>query len=527
MRLRDAAASVGLTLKDLGERLGVSRPTIYAYSTGALPLSKERIHQLSEITGRPKQFFEIHSSNVEGGHDFDLLKQTIDALLSAPNRMLATKLALRGAKIERDRGEIHNSAELELKAGNALLAEGNYLEAVERLSSARETFLKIGQPAFAARCSQSLGYALINLGRLERARSAFEDSEANADPACAWKGTVSLAALSEREGDYEAAESRLRKILDTADRGSGAMAYATFSLATLRGSTGDYRASYELNQDCLRLAVEGGYKDQVLERYIQLGFAALWLGQYEAGSLWLIRAVDGATHLGDNARLTYGKLAIARMQMVCGKLGDARQTCVEVLSEATAKEYRRSEAKALCLLAEVAYSRRDWEQARDYGMQAVSFCETHTYPMGSFLSRAIVSASLVQMKEVNRARSNWELAHQNKEHQSLPFFSAAAQSVEAILAAAEGDVKSAFKNSRQALATLDSLGLKPFAAAERTRFAAYCATLGDKAQETSARTQLEGWRTQRAAMRIHRGLREQIETDAIDGAVVEVGFTHG
>ncbi len=406
-RLREAAGQLGLTLRELGERIGVSSPTIYAYSTGALPISAERRRRLAELTGRSEDFFIAEEAGAKRGFDKESLKRTLQALLGSPNHHLAVEVALDNSQALLSKGDQHGAAELEHIAGKAYLAQGLYLEALEHLNLARAGFLSTEHIHESALCSQSMGYALINLGRLERARAAFEYAEKCLKPEKRWMGSVSLASLAEREGRFDEAEELLSKLNSKTDLGPDARAYAMFARASLHLALGQWTACYDLNIECLRLASDLKLHDQVLERLIQLGIASTWKGEYEEASLWLMRAVDGAQQRGDLARETYAQIAMARLLCMAGYPKEAKERCVRWLAKATEKEYRRSEALGLSLMGEITYAQRDFGAARDYGVQSAAFCETHQYPVQALFSSALVICASMHSERQPLNEAEW------------------------------------------------------------------------------------------------------------------------
>ena len=174
-QIRTAASEAGLTLRALGDKLGVSRPTIYAYVSGALQVPQSRIAQISAATGKEIDFFEI-GNGAEKPYDATDRIRLIDAMLSPPDPRAASKMATAVAERVEELESPTDLARLLFRAGNALLQHGEYMDAAQHLDQARRMFVTAGNLQAAAACNQSLGYCWTNLGQLDRARACFEFS---------------------------------------------------------------------------------------------------------------------------------------------------------------------------------------------------------------------------------------------------------------------------------------------------------------------------------------------------------------
>lgn len=392
-QIRAAASEAGLTLRALGDKLGVSRPTIYAYVSGALQVPQSRLAQISAATGKEISFFES-TENSERFFDAKDRIRLIDALLSPPDPKAASRMATAVAERIEELESPTDLARLLFRAGNALLQHGEYMDASQHLEQARRLFVSAGNVAAAAGCSQSLGYCWTNLGHLSRARLCFEFSREHSDANSKWIGEVSLAALAEREGEFTEAEAKLAELQRREGLPSEAYAYVASNKANLLGTRGLYTAALGSIEVALALAYRERLADQVAELLIQKGTALTLLGDFEGASLALVRASDVTFSLGDEARTTLQQLAWGRLLAFLGRLSDARKTIVLAMATATRGRYRRSEALALSLLAEISWARGDIDQAHDYAVQAISHCETHQYPAEE--AKAKVSLALAE-----------------------------------------------------------------------------------------------------------------------------------
>lgn len=501
-RIKAAASSAGLSLQELGRLIGVSRPTIYAYASGTLRVSPKRLKQIAEVTGQSGAFFSPRAAAADSRRP---LEELIEALLSNADLARAIEIVAREVETAAAYGRQHELAPVQRRLGNALLLDGDYLEAVGHLQAARNGFLARQQLAEAASCSQSLGYAFINTGRLDRAKACFEEAIEALAPDQRWKGEVSLAALAERTGDLADARTRLDRLLADEALSAAARTYVLANLASLHAAAGQWSHAEILNRQALTST--SGTTDQSLERFIQIGRCLLRQGQLEESSLWLARALDGARLLGDKARLGYAGLLGARLLFTAGYPAEARRLALQCHRDAILNEHRRSEAEARLLLAEIAFSRNELETAADYAAQTVAFCEAHQYPIIGLYARSLESVAL--------ARSGQPVTCPDATLQvSADALGAPVAWVKAAcaLAASTSDPDRAIESSREAIEHATSAGDLLFASAERKRYAEYLASSG-RSEEAAQQSRIceefsRGW----TRLNIHRFGPDDIQT---------------
>lgn len=516
-RIRLAAAQVGLSVRELGQRIGVSRPTIYAYIAGRLAASPQRLQKIAEVTGKPIEFF------VGAARDTQVLAQPItemvEALLSQPDRTRACMLALEGAAAFDAEGSFASAAALEHQAGNVLVLEGDYLEAISHLTSARNSYLKAGLSEEAAACSQSLGYAYINVGKIERAEACFDEALRELPPERRWIGEVSMAALDERVGNFAGAETRLDALQRHNGLSAAGRAFVLFNQASLSGTRGFYSQCYERNLEALPEARRLRAYDQVAERHVQLARAAIKMGRLEESSLWLVRAFEAIEISGDNARRVLAEIVLSRLLMVCGDLQRARRTAVRALGEATKHEYRRSQAMTLELLAEIAIARGDLDQAQDYAHQAATFSDKNTYPVSAYTSQLIGSyAATVAGEAPNPIETNLDV-------ETLGYPRALRSSLRALEKLKRQEPLAAVETSDEAITLAEACGAKLLAMAEAKRLIEYRRHAG-LAPDAALQEAVESCRTFVEAQRPHIPQEDGLETRTLSPEMKGGGFAH-
>lgn len=399
-RIKQAVQHAGITLRELADKMGVSRPTIYAYVSGALRVPKARIRAIAEVTGCAPEFFEVPSNKHDSIDNYrELAIELIDGLLSNPNPEKAIAVAQQvAADLELQDGELEK-AMLWQRIGNALTLSGKYLEAVPYIEQAQSWYQMTNRQVDASDCAQSLGYCYINLGQLEKAAASFEYALQHAPDQTRWKPVISLAGLAERKGNFEEAMERLNAITDEDKLGDAILAYIKANQASLSATRGLWNDALTLNLKALEYARAAGLQDQITERRIQIAKAYLHQGLIEQASLWLVRALDAARMTKDTARETLAQLVQASLQATLGDWKAARETTIQALTTATRQQYRRSEACALLQLVEIANARQDYESARDYALQALSFGEAHSYYVVTCVAQLQLARVMLELDE--------------------------------------------------------------------------------------------------------------------------------
>jgi len=430
-QIRIAANNAGMTLKTLGQKLGVSKPTIYAYATGALHVPENRLKSIAEITGHDIEFFS--SPPAEEGQDLGNQLKLIDATLSPPDPRTASRLALAVIEREPDSDDALELAKLSFRAGNALLQHGDYLDAIQQLEHARRCFLKLGYVDFAANASQSLGFCYINLGRLEKAKDSFAYARDHLPPDQRWMGLIAMAALAERLGEFDQAGRELEKLLQTKKLQPEPLAYVIANLATLRCSRTDWQGALPFIEQALSAAHQNRQADLCVEMLVLLSQVLSREGRFAQASENLIRAYDIVLGLGDQSRQALVDAAWAELAMFAGELEEARSRAVSALSLATRGGYLRSEGVSLRVLAETALLRGDTMQCRDYAIQALSHAESHRYPVHAALASTVLAKAYIALGDPEKAESLKASAERTAFDLKLPEVEAIVESVTMLL----------------------------------------------------------------------------------------------
>lgn len=411
-RLREAAQDAGMTLRELGDKMGVSRPTIYAYASGALRMNERRIQQVAQITGRPVGFFEPR--NVEDLDPRSSMIQSfklIDALLAPPSPTKATQAAQEALESNKEAETPAIRAELQRRLGNSLTQTGDYVGAVRQLEAALVTFANEGNSEKQAQCLQTLGVCYLSLGQVEPARRSFEDALTHHERPTKWKAQVALAALSERIGDFEAAEQQLSLLLDDPSLDDIALTYVRANYASIVCARGRWKSGFAQTETALQSAFAAGLNDQVAELLIQSAMSLAWLGRLEEATMMVVRARDVSFTLKDEARGTLADIAQAHLLYGFGRKETARDAVSSAYARAMAGQYRRSESLALLLKSELAFERDDHLGAYELATQVVSHATAHQLVVAAAQGNTVMAKALGMLERhqeaeaaLNRAR---------------------------------------------------------------------------------------------------------------------------
>jgi tetratricopeptide (TPR) repeat protein len=464
-KLREAANDAGLTLRELGERMGVSRPTIYAYASGALKMSPERLQQAAEATGKPVSYFDPKDvEDLDSRSGMGAALRLIEAMLRPADPKAAARLALKTIETSHQTESPAIRAELLRRAGNALALKGDFLEAVQHLESAKAAFVSQGMDAKTGACCQTLGYCYTNLGQLEKARVCFEKAVELLPEEARWKGRVAMAALAEREGRFEEAEQSLSRLLDDKNLSDPSLVYVRANYSSIMAAQGHYRSAQAQTELALEEAYRTGQADQVLELMIQNGISLTHLGRFDQATLVLMRARDVAFSTQDEARLTLCDLAFANLLVRVGQHSQARDLAVSGQAKALQGQYRRSESLAHRIFCELALARGDFELARDYAFQFKSHSLANNYPVAHAVSNAYLSCAYARLGQSQAARQAWNEGQTVSDQGRLGEAAALLEWAHGLVLESEGRISEASQALKTALSASESQGLLPLCA---------------------------------------------------------------
>lgn len=370
----------GLSLQELGQRIGVSRPTIYAYANGTLNVPLSRLSEIARVTNQPISFFApktIEHLPAESMTSNSL--RIIDALLAPANPRKAVEVSEQALSELSDSAAPQIRAEILRRTGNALAMAGEFVKSLEYLEEARKIFVNVNENSKLGAIYQTEAYCRTSLAQLTEAELAFNRAQENLPVQDKWKAQVGLAALEERKGHLDAARTILGKLLDDSTLGESTLAYVRANYASLVCSQGQFHSGVSLTEIALQASLSCGLTDQVAEMEIQLSICYGHLGRFHESILMCLRSRDVAYASKDESRLTFAEIQNAWLLMNLGQLSEARKVASKAYNKAIENQFRRSESQALLVLSQLAFLRSDFESSLEILNQSLSHSRAHGF----------------------------------------------------------------------------------------------------------------------------------------------------
>src|SRR3569833_1455711 len=227
-RIKRAAKDAGLSLDDLAVRIGCSRALIYQYASGASLAQPDRLQQIAEVVGRSlSSFFEdsdavfdaTSTDSADASAPVDIpprdrlgfLRELVDAHSSSPDWRRVADTCQQLVTLLHEESPSEEIARYLTIHGNSLIRLQEFGNAKNKLEEAGEMYRELGMMSESLDCLQSIGGADIHLGRAVQAMAAFRRVAEGTDWRHRWQGPLSIGAVQEMQGDYNAAsESLLR-----------------------------------------------------------------------------------------------------------------------------------------------------------------------------------------------------------------------------------------------------------------------------------------------------------------------------
>jgi transcriptional regulator with XRE-family HTH domain len=505
-RIHAAAMESGLTLRELAARIGVSHPTIYAYTSGALQPPASRLRQIAEALGKQPDYFQTKPDAPTASS----IDKVVDALLNPPDSKKAYQVAIDAANKHKEDGKQVQQAMALHKAGNALLYDGAYKEASTCLAESLEIFRSLELPERAGAVAQSLGYCLINLGQLDAAESCFSTAEENYGESEKWKAKVSMAALEHRRGNFKESDSLLQA-LESGKPTSEAAAYILFNKASHALDRGFWARSLELNRKALNVAKRHRLTDQICERMNQIAHGLAKSGELETASLWVIRAQDTSEAANDQARLALASAICARIRVYSGRIEEGLGLAQKAIDLGKAGGYPRSQLVGMEVLAEATLC----SESPDLSVieRALEFAKQNCYPA------SIATLCAIRANAACRVEPSASLEFAQEAVQ-LPFLTELgeqrAMALSSMAKALANHPSEAARWSREALAVAIESGSHWFAIQEKCRLAEYLRLSGETNEAVKLSEELDNERVRICKQTVHETLDADLMTFQVE-----------
>ena len=427
LRIQRAVERSALSIEELAGRIGCSRALIYQYLAGTTLAQPDRLQQIALQCGVPLTYFyeTADSEDVSVATALPVSDVVIPparpeadpSSVSAPSKPLSpapsADVSLRMAdsvlRLQElanaqnsppDYGELSSTCEriltlaaqmedrtalarAQLLLGNARLRMADFSRAADALQQAITFARQAGDLQTETSASQSLGNALVALGRAEEARTHFARIAGGTLFQGQWQGTLSLGCIHEQFGEYQQAMQRFDEAAALLEEGQAigkatasevaeGLLYVNANRVNVYMDGGDFSGARPLAQKCLADAEALGNADQHLEARFNLAWCDYHVGRLAGAYHGLTGVIQLARLLGDVGRETLARAWLAILLAAIGEHEDALETGKDALATALSRGDRRAELYAQLALSDVYTATKRNGEARYHSNQALA-----------------------------------------------------------------------------------------------------------------------------------------------------------
>lgn len=430
LRIQRAVENANLSIEELATRIGCSRALIYQYLSGSTLAQPDRLQLIAKECGVPLVYFyseeateppaspdaNAQATNARLSENLRLLQELADAQESPADYRALAATSERILALAAQLGDSPAQARAQKRLGVALLRAANFPKAVEALQRAVEGAKAMNSPADEAGARQSLGNALLAMGRISEAREQFALIADGAAFSGRWQGTLSLGCIHEMQGEYAKAMARFDDAAAILEEGaaSGEADSATVASAMLYVNTnrrnvymdeGDFRGARALAEQSLAEAEAMGNADQRLEAGFDLGWCDYYTGKWRDARRGFSNTLQLARFLGDQGRETITRAWLGILLASAGDHESAITNGRDALALALSRGDRRAELYAQLALADgyIASANRESE-ARYHANQALAITVALRYERGEIECRLRLARLAAQTGDLMELR---------------------------------------------------------------------------------------------------------------------------
>lgn len=422
-RIKLAATSAGLSLKDLAEKSGTTPALIYQYVRGITNIPLDTLHSIAEVTKVGVEFFDPEKETRPGGGvvdsaapkpapserisaDMRFLYKIADAqdsgrdsrgLIDTLNQLLSL------ARASQDRRQ---EAYVLWRMGRAKYECQDYEEAKTYLSQAVRMFAELGQEEYRQIAALNLGCALMESGAMDAALEQAQEiiNSGNADNR--WLGYLNAGAVHYRRQQFadalrsfcEAARA-LEQVAD-ADVIASGMPLLLTHLADVAKDTGHYESALRLLSRSIDQATEKRQADVYLESLLTMARCCQALGRLSDAKRQLEQAVVLAGFLfEDQNRLGIAKAMLAEIKLALGEIESAKELARSAVRISHRVGGPRGIALASLALAEIGIATGNFMDARDNADDAITEAQRAHRPHEQALARAARARACLGLAE--------------------------------------------------------------------------------------------------------------------------------
>ncbi len=382
-RIKAAAAQAGVSLTGLAHKLGLSRATLYAYVSGAVHPSRERIKEIAGLTGTTLDFFRHHEHRLvsEGANAAVTLA---DAWLAPPDPRRAGELLERHINSV----PVESRGDYCLALAEKLMECGEHQDAILWATKAKGIFVDAQETTKVGLADYCLGWGYLRVGPLRRSQACMEDAAEFMDPAKKWRAQLVLARIAGRRGAYAEGVTIIRQAEIAGSQ--QARASATVIEASLQLSLGDWQKAFELAEEGLGLADAASDREAMASAFWPLCMAAVRLQRPDAAQK-LAQGLGFFQGLGSPRRRAMFLTIQSAASLANGDTTCAKNYATEALETAIKQRNRWAEVSAYLRLCEVAIQLSDAEDAISKARRALAYADSYEYAHGRDYAEATLA----------------------------------------------------------------------------------------------------------------------------------------
>lgn len=404
-RIKLAATSAGITLKELAEQVGLSASLIYQYVRGITSIPQDVLERIATVCRVNTNFFDPDKdarstlalpaeADSEDEHGTSVLeaggRPRIQAELRHLHQILQVQTAPRKGRaayfstldqmlsLARAISDRRQEAWVIWQMGRAHFDGSDLSEARRLLTQARDMFAAEGLEEYRFHVTQDLVMALVEQGEFAKAEAHLQELLECGDRDLRWRTLITLGNTRHRQHDFEgalhyfiqAAEQLER--MDPEDRDRVGMPHLMFSLADIVRATGHYEEALALWSRCLQQAIQDRKTDICVESLMEMAQCCQTMGKISEAKQRLEMAVVLAGFLfEDEARLSVAHALLANVLVAMGSLDAAKENARRSLRIANKVGAARSTILSALALTETSLVAGQWEDALDYAQEAL------------------------------------------------------------------------------------------------------------------------------------------------------------
>lgn len=471
-----AIKEAGLSVEQVAKDIGCSRALLYQYIAGTTLAQPDKLTLIARRTGKPLWFFygadltqtdalqtereALRRERMEWEQQLaeertKQLRERLDNLFalanaqtSPPDWKSAASTYEQIITLARTLGDETAEAKALFWLGNLRLLTGDLDGAVSALRQAQGLFEKQRNYSYAFACRQSIGRALLLMGRPEEARQQFEVVSQSENWYNRWEATVALAAVDEWTGDFRSAMEHLGAAEELSTKAPTerdakfVLMFVAANRANVYLACGDFVEAEKLAKSALTIAEQLGDSDQQLEALLTIAVCQRHLGRWVDAYENSLRAMTLASFANDQERVIVAKTVLAQLLAIVGDFPQAKARAKDALTEALKLRSRRTEIWAHKSLAETYLREGNPDDAYYHAQVSVELSESMQHSAEFAHALCLRAWSNLLRGKIDEAVQDLERAFSIADEKGMRYIAALAAWLKAEIYIAQGDNQS-------------------------------------------------------------------------------------